>query len=75
MAPSQEQELSRRERQIMDVIHAAGSATAAAVVEALPDRLSNSTVRTLLRSPDVELSDGQLKRIQQMIGKARRKDR
>jgi len=49
MAPSQEQELSRRERQIMDVIYAAGTATAAEVGEALPDKLSNSTVRTLLR--------------------------
>ena len=41
--------LSRRERQIMDVVYAAGEATAAEVVEALPDNLSNSTVRTLLR--------------------------
>jgi len=49
MAPNQEQELSRRERQIMDAIYAAGTATAADVVEALPDKLSNSTVRTLLR--------------------------
>ena len=49
MALDQEQELSRRERQIMDAVYAAGSVTAAAVVEALPDRPSNSTVRTLLR--------------------------
>jgi predicted transcriptional regulator len=33
----------------MDVIYAAGKATAAEVVEALPGNLSNSTVRTLLR--------------------------
>jgi BlaI family transcriptional regulator, penicillinase repressor len=46
---NEEQELSRRERQIMDVIYAASKATAAEVVEALPDNLSNSTVRTLLR--------------------------
>jgi len=45
----QEQELSRRERQIMDAVYAAGTVTAADVVEALPDRPSNSTVRTLLR--------------------------
>ena len=49
MALNQEQELSRRERQIMDVTYAAGTVTATDVVEALPDRLSNSTVRTLLR--------------------------
>jgi len=49
MALKQEQELSRRERQIMDAIYAAGSVSAADVVQALPDRLSNSTVRTLLR--------------------------
>lgn len=49
MATDQEQVLSRRERQIMDAIYTAGSATAAEVVDALPDNLSNSTVRTLLR--------------------------
>ena len=129
MATNQEQELSRRERQIMDVIYAAGSATATEVVQALPDNLSNSTVRTLLRilvekghlkqkldgqryvyrpkrsrpkaaqgalrrvvqtffdgsveqtvegllqSPDVELSEDQLNRIQQMIEKARKEGR
>jgi len=49
MPRNEEQELSRRERQIMDVIYAAGKVTAAEVVEAMPDNLSNSTVRTLLR--------------------------
>ncbi len=49
MPRNDEQALSRRERQIMDVIYAAGKATAAEVVEALPGNLSNSTVRTLLR--------------------------
>ena len=47
--PSKEQALSRRERQIMDAIYTAGSATAAQVGEALPDAPSNSAVRTLLR--------------------------
>ena len=42
-------ELSRRERQIMDVIFARGEATAAEVAEALPDAPSYSTVRALLR--------------------------
>lgn len=49
MPRNDEQTLSRRERQIMDVIYAAGKATAVEMVEALPGNLSNSTVRTLLR--------------------------
>jgi predicted transcriptional regulator len=41
--------LSRRERQIMDVIYTRGQATATEVVEALPDPPSYSAVRALLR--------------------------
>jgi predicted transcriptional regulator len=41
--------LSRRERQIMDVIYARGQATAAEVTAALADPPSNSAVRALLR--------------------------
>jgi BlaI family transcriptional regulator, penicillinase repressor len=41
--------LSRRERQIMDVVYARGRATAAEVVAALPDPPSYSAVRALLR--------------------------
>src|SRR6478735_9048039 len=41
--------LTRRERQIMDIIFARGEATAAEVNAALPDQPSYSTVRTLLR--------------------------
>ena len=41
--------LSRRERQIMDVIYASGRATAAEVMEALPDPPTYSAVRALLR--------------------------
>jgi len=44
-----EPQLSRRERQIMDVIHAKGEATAAEVLAALPDPPGYSAVRTLLR--------------------------
>jgi predicted transcriptional regulator len=40
--------LSRRERQIMDLLYAAGRATAAEIVERLPDPPTYSTVRTLL---------------------------
>ena len=41
--------LSRRERQIMDIIYGRGQATAAEVVAALPDPPSYSAVRALLR--------------------------
>ena len=41
--------LSRRERQIMDIIHRLGKATATEVMEALPNPPSYSTARALLR--------------------------
>jgi predicted transcriptional regulator len=41
--------LSRRERQIMDIIYTRGQATAAEVTAALPDPPSYSAVRALLR--------------------------
>ena len=41
--------LSRRERQILDIIYAKGSATAAEVRDAMDDPPSYSAVRTLLR--------------------------
>jgi predicted transcriptional regulator len=44
-----EHQLSRRERQIMDVLHTKESATASEVRAALSDAPSNSAVRTLLR--------------------------
>jgi BlaI family penicillinase repressor len=44
-----EQHLSRRERQIMDVLHARGQATAAEVLADLPNPPSYSAVRALLR--------------------------
>ena len=42
-------DLSRRERQIMDVIYQRGQATAAEVADAIPDPPSYSAVRALLR--------------------------
>jgi predicted transcriptional regulator len=42
-------ELSRRERQIMDVLYELGRATAAEVRERLPDPPSYSAVRAMLR--------------------------
>jgi predicted transcriptional regulator len=42
-------QLSRRERQIMDVIYSRGQATAAEVAATLPDPPSYSAVRALLR--------------------------
>jgi BlaI family penicillinase repressor len=44
-----EQNHSRRERQIMDVLHAKGQATAAEVLTALPEAPGYSAVRALLR--------------------------
>ena len=44
-----EQDLSRRERQIMDVLYRNGRATAAEVLDGLPDAPSYSAVRALLR--------------------------
>jgi BlaI family transcriptional regulator, penicillinase repressor len=41
--------LSRRERQIMDVLYQAGRATAAELMKSLPGEPSDSTVRTQLR--------------------------
>ncbi len=41
--------LSRRERQIMDVIYREGQATATAVLSAMPDPPSYSAVRAMLR--------------------------
>jgi BlaI family penicillinase repressor len=41
--------LSRRERQIMDVLYMKGKATAGDVMEALPEAPGYSAVRTLLR--------------------------
>ena len=49
MAKDELAHLSRRERQIMDVIYRRGRATAAEVLEDLPDPPSNPTIRTLLR--------------------------
>ena len=42
-------ELTRRELQIMEIIHVAGESTAADICAALDHELSNSAVRTFLR--------------------------
>ena len=47
--PSKTVHLTRRERQIMDVIYARGEATAAEVMAAIPDAPGYSAVRALLR--------------------------
>ena len=49
MAGRPEENLSRRERQIMDVVYARGEVSAADVHAALPDPPSRTAVRTLLR--------------------------
>src|SRR4026209_1132712 len=47
-------DLSRRERQILDVLYKAGRATAAEVQQAMPAAPSYSAVRTLLRILEVK---------------------
>ena len=49
MATGTEPPLSRRERQIMDVIYARGEASVAEVRDGMPDPPSYSAVRALLR--------------------------
>lgn len=49
MAKRAEPELSRRERQIMDVLYEKGEASALEVTEALPDPPGKTAVRTMLR--------------------------
>lgn len=48
MTERNEMHLSRRERQIMDVIYSQGRATALEVIERLPDPPSYSAIRALL---------------------------
>jgi predicted transcriptional regulator len=48
-SPVIEEQLSRRERQIMDILFARGRASGTEILENLPDRPSYSTVRTILR--------------------------
>ena len=55
-------ELSRRERQIMDVVYARGRATAAEVMADMPDPPSYSAVRTHLRTLE---GKGHLKHVQE----------
>ena len=49
MVLKEQHKLSRRERQIMDVLYRRGRATAAEVREAIPDPPSYSAVRAMLR--------------------------
>jgi predicted transcriptional regulator len=49
MRSRDEETLSRRERQIMDVIYAMGEATATEVADSLPDPPTKTAVRTMLR--------------------------
>lgn len=49
MSKTLQQSLSRRERQIMDLLYRSGRATAGEVMSALPGAPSDSTVRTQLR--------------------------
>lgn len=54
MTPKNNDPLSRRERQIMDIIYQHGNATAAEVLDRLPDPPSYSAVRALLKVLEVK---------------------
>ncbi len=49
MAENDDQSLSRRERQIMDILFSMGRASGPDIQERLPDEVSYSGVRTILR--------------------------
>src|ERR1700728_3240509 len=49
MTPENDNDLSRRERQIMDILFAMGRASGPEIQERLPDQPSYSGVRTILR--------------------------
>ena len=49
MAGRSDEQLSRRERQSMDIVYRRGEATAADVLAGLDDAPSNTAVRTILR--------------------------
>jgi len=49
MRNAQEDPLSRRERQIMDILYQRGHATAVEIEEAMPDAPTNAAVRAKLR--------------------------
>ena len=49
MAQKKDAALSRRERQIMEIVYRLGSATAAEVLESIPDPPSYSAVRAMMR--------------------------
>jgi BlaI family transcriptional regulator, penicillinase repressor len=44
-----EQKLSRRERQIMDIVHRVGTATVREITDALPDPPTEDSIRAILR--------------------------
>lgn len=49
MAKKQLQRLSKRERQIMDVFYMLGDATAAEVIEHMPEKVGDASIRKLIR--------------------------
>lgn len=49
MVKKQLQRLSKRERQIMDVFYMLGEATAAEVIEHMPEKVGDASIRKLIR--------------------------
>ena len=62
MSTEQQDYLSKREQQIMEIIYRIGQTDAAALIAVLPDPLSNSAVRTHLRILEAK---GHLRHIEQ----------
>jgi predicted transcriptional regulator len=73
-----EPQLSRRERQIMDVVYRRGRATAAEILEGIPDPPSYSAVRAMLRvleDNDGRLADEEIDRLSRLVDKAKEEGR
>ena len=47
--PSPTDDLTRRERQVMDILHRRGESTVAEIMDTLPDPPTYSAVRSILR--------------------------
>ena len=90
-SPAVYSQLGRRERQLMEIVYRRGRATAAEILEELPDPPSYSAVRDLVRTffddsasaavaamigqYEGHLSDAELDRLESLIDRARTAER
>ena len=65
-------QLSRRERQIMEVIYTRGEATATDVVQSLPDAPTRTAVRTFLRILEAKGHLSHTKRSRELVYRPKR---